>query len=83
MDDYRLNKKILNMICEMGFVIKDHEPDAILGSKRQSLIKKSHKHLIMVNFEYRKRIIRSLDDHRKKMRDEDPELLRQLEPKTF
>ena len=64
----------------MGYIIKDNGPSAILGSKRQSLIKKTPSHLILINFDYRRRILTTPQD----LRDQtDPEERRKLEPEPF
>ena len=48
----------------MGYIIQDYQTKGIRGSKRQSLVKKTPKHLIMINFEYRRRIIITPEDLR-------------------
>ena len=49
-DEYTVNKRIVNMLCDMGYVIKDGETGGIKGAKNSSLIKKTDKHLLMINF---------------------------------
>jgi len=34
MGNYNLNKKIINMISDMGYIIKDREGAGVMGSKR-------------------------------------------------
>jgi hypothetical protein len=75
---YSLNKNIINTISDMGYIIKDRP-----GGLRQCLVKKSHKHLIIINYDFRRRIIESPEDMREIKMKEDPELLKKYEPKTF
>jgi hypothetical protein len=59
LNEYKFNKTILNKICDMGFSIveRDYETKGIRGSKTSSLVKKTSKHMIVINFEYRRRIM--------------------------
>ena len=68
----------MNTISDMGYIIKEQP-----GAMRQSMIKKSHKHIIMINFDYRRRITRTPEDERKRLLEEDPDLLKRIEPKAF
>jgi len=47
------------------------------------LVKRTPKHLISVSFDYRRRIMKSKEDMRSKLRDENPEILKKLEPQAF
>ena len=47
------------------------------------LVKRTPKHLISVSFDYRRRIIRTREDMRSQIRDENPEILKKLEPEAF
>ena len=42
---YSINKRILNMLTNMGYIIKEHPGHGIRGAKRTSLIKTTHQHL--------------------------------------
>ena len=54
-----------------------------MGSKRQSMIKKSHNHLIIINYDYRRRIAITPEDKRRELYEEDPEMIRKMEPQSF
>jgi hypothetical protein len=47
------------------------------------LVKRTPKHLISVSFDYRRRIMKSKEDMRSKLGDENPEILKKLEPQAF
>ena len=66
------------MISNMGYVIKEHPSDGIRGSKRQSLVKTTNKHIISINFEYRKRIMLDPADYDKFVRENDPETYKKM-----
>jgi len=59
LEEYTLNKHVLNLICDMGYAIneRDHKSAGIRGSKTSSLVKQTHKHVIVVNYDYRRRIM--------------------------
>jgi len=84
LEEYTINKHIINLLSNMGFIIKEHEStNGMRGGKRTSLVKQTHKHLLMVNFDYRRRIILSPKEVQDKMVREDPDLLRQMQPDSF
>ena len=85
-EDYRLNKRIVNLLCDMGYVIKerDHEDSGLRGSRTSSLVKKTAKHMIIINYDYRRRIMLMPEDNAKKaLAQADPEVLRKLQPEAF
>ena len=84
-DSYTVNKRIINLISDMGYVIKESKANigGVRGSKRSSLVKQTQSHLIMVNFDYRRRIALTPENLRDKMMKEDPELLKKFEPESF
>ena len=47
------------------------------------LIKKTPKHLIIINFDYRRRIVKDREDLRSKFLEEDPKTLKSFEPESF
>ena len=75
LEEYQVNKKIINMLCDMGYVIKDWQKRGSVGVRMQSLVKKTHKHLIVINFDFRKRIIVGPEDIKKKLKDEQQGLI--------
>ena len=47
------------------------------------MFKKTSKHIILVNFTYRRRIVEGPRDMRDELVDEDPELVKSMEPEPF
>lgn len=82
-EEYSVNKKILNMLCDMGYIIKDWQKRASAGVRMQSLVKKTHKHLIVINFDYRPRIIEGPEDFNKRLTDEQQDLIKKFQPLPF
>ena len=76
----------MNLLCDMGYVIKerDHEDSGLRGSRTSSLVKKTAKHVIIINYDYRRRIALTPQEANKKILDQqDPEVLRKLQPEAF
>ena len=56
LDLYKIDRRIANLICHMGFVLADSQTEN--GHKlTQKLVKKTNKHLIVVSYDIRKRLI--------------------------
>ena len=53
LESFELDKRLANLICDMGFVIQDMPKEA----KMHRLIKKTANHLILVKYEIRDRIV--------------------------
>lgn len=66
------------MLCDMGYIIKDWQKRASSGIRMQSLVKKTHKHLIVINFDYRPRIIEGPEDFNKKLTEEQQDLIKKF-----
>lgn len=66
---------MLNIITQMGFVIKETPGSVVRGSKRISLVKQTQKHLITINFNYRRRIMLSKQECEEQFEEENPEAL--------
>ena len=43
-DEYKIDKQLINLVTDMGYLIKDHKDSTLM-----SLIKKSDKHVVQVN----------------------------------
>ena len=76
--EYSINKRILNLLTNMGYVIKEHSGMGVRGSKHTSLVKTTHKHLISINFDYRRRIVIGPRDRQEQWEEENPEMAKQL-----
>lgn len=59
--NYKVHKKIANIICDMGFIIAD-SPKEKHNDKYHRLIKQTDKHMIVVTYEIRKRLIETPKD---------------------
>jgi hypothetical protein len=84
--NYKINKHILNLISDMGFVISDFGPGQSVGlgkARGQRLVKKSINQMIVINFDYRRRILIGPEDMKNKLREESPEIYKQLRPPPF
>ena len=53
-EGYKVDKKIANLMCDMGFLMSE-EP----GGQHQRLIKKTDRHMIVVTYKVRRRLITS------------------------
>lgn len=51
-ENYSVDKRVANLLCQMGFALADTP-----GSKFQRLIKQTDKHLVIVTYEVRSRLI--------------------------
>ena len=63
-DTYSVDKRILNLICDMGFAIHDQDLDGVQGvevgaTQYHRLVKRTPTHMIVVLYQIRKRIIAS------------------------
>ena len=70
----------------MGFVISDYGSGQSVGlgkARGQRLVKKSFNQIIVINFDYRRRIIIGPEDMKNKLREENPEIYKQLRPTPF
>ena len=69
----------------MGYAIKERDQDSagVRGSKTSSLVKQTHKHVIIVNYDYRRRIMPGPEARSEKYLDSDPEFRRRLQPEGF
>ena len=47
------------------------------------MVKQTHKHVIIINYDYRRRIVPGPEAASKKVADRDPEILRRLQPEAF
>ena len=54
--DYQVHKKITNMICDMGFLIKDTEKHE-KANRFHSLVKQTDRHMIVITYEIRRRFL--------------------------
>ena len=87
---YKLNEYIVNLITDMGFIIENRDlkyrkkqnVENSIISRGQTLIKKTPKHMILVNFDYRHRIIKDKKTV-SEILEEDPELFERLYPMSF
>ena len=56
MKEYTVDKKIANLICDMGFIMSEN-PKESGRSKFHRLIKQTDKHMIVVTYKIRRRLI--------------------------
>ena len=82
-EEYKVNKRILNMLCDMGYIIKDWRKGASAGVRMQSLVKKTNKHLIVINFDYRRRIVLGPEEQSKKLLNDQNDLIDKFKPMPF
>ena len=54
-ENYKLDKRIVNLLSDMGFLIA--ESDDSHNHRWQKLLKQTDQHLIVVQYEVRKRLI--------------------------
>lgn len=54
MEGYKVDKKIANLMCDMGFLMSE-EP----RGQHQRLVKKTDRHMIVVTYKVRRRLITS------------------------
>lgn len=76
-DEYKLNKPIVNLLTDLGFTIAPVESYAYGGtdqSKIQRLIKTTRKHMIVVNFSFKARIIEGPQEYQERWIKENPKL---------
>ena len=69
MEHYKLHKKIANLICDMGFILSESPRDSKLSNYHR-LVKQTDKHLIVVTYNVRRRIILSLSNGRDEIQSE-------------
>ena len=74
-NEYKIDKTLLNLVTDMGYLIKDNKSNTLM-----SLIKKSDKHVVQINLRQRKRLIEGPKDLREKLMKENPDIVKQLEP---
>ena len=55
MDRFQLDKRVANLICDMDFLVQDN-PDKS-QTKFNRLVKRSNKHLVLITYELRQRLI--------------------------
>lgn len=70
----------------MGFLISDYGSGQNVGlgkARGQRLIKKTFNQIIVINFDYRRRIIIGPEDMKQKLREENPEIYKQLRSPPF
>ena len=75
-ENYNIDKRIVNLVSDMGFVIADSDHTA-KNEKFQRLLKQTDKHLIVVQYEVRKRLIIPPEWQ------QDPSALKKLQAKSF
>lgn len=73
-ENYKVDKRIVNLLSDMGFVVADQDSDK---SKFHRLIKQTDKHLVIVTYEVRTRLICPPEE---KM---DPETMKKVQEKSF
>ena len=73
-EQYKVDKRIANLLCDMGFVIADQDKDK---SKFHRLIKQTEKHLVIVTYELRPRLICPPNPM------DDPEEMKKFQEKSF
>jgi hypothetical protein len=62
-----VHKKIANLMCEMGFMMSDNGPEL---NQFHRLIKKTDKHMIVVTYKIKRRLIKSPVNAREENIDE-------------
>ena len=75
---YSVDKRIANLISDMGFAIADHETEGNEGGKFHRLVKRTDQHMIVVTYELRERLVCP-----QKPGDDPAALMKQLQPSTF
>ena len=71
---YKVDKRIANLLCDMGFAIADQDRDK---SKFHRLVKQTDKHLVIVTYQLRPRLICPPDIR------ENPEELKKYQERSF
>ena len=76
--EYTADKRIANLMSDMGFAIADDDKSNGVPSKFHRLIKRTDKHMIVVTYELRDRLLGPFGPY------ENPsELMKSLSPNTF
>ena len=72
-ENYSIDKRIANLICDMGFAIHDQDLDSktheleVGATKFHRLVKRTDKHMIVVLYEIRNRLFMDEVDHESSM----------------
>ena len=83
-ESYSIDKRIANLICDMGFAIHDQDLDSttqeveVGATKFHRLVKRTNKHMIVVLYEIRNRLFMDEVDHESSL-----DLAKRLSPNTF
>jgi len=56
LNEYKVHKKITNLLCDMGFLISENPRSSNL-TRYHRLVKKTERHMIVVTYRVRRRLI--------------------------
>lgn len=69
--EYKIHKKIANTLCDLGFMMSENPRDSGL-SQYHRLVKQTDRHLIVVTYKVRRRLIQApkyaKDDHEQEIK---------------